>query len=286
MHAFIGAVARKNISASPLSRPTMHSRFRYILKPLIALGMSTASASVAAHFPWWALDTMATGLDTTVAAPAAFGHGPGEGARALDATRLREVLVLRADGQSVDVPVPEAGPIMLPPLEVAGPVVLAARQQRGYWSRGAEGGKPLSREQMPEATSCAYSNNGIKAVLMVRGETAHDASEAQVLTRPVGHPLELLLMRPDGWQAGATIAPRLLHRGQPLAGSTITLSSLDRTQDDADTQQAVTDVNGVAAFTLPGTGRWLLHAHVTEPFDDAEVCDEHSLYATLVFQSH
>ena len=99
--------------------------------------------------------------------------------------------------------------------------------------------------------------------------------------RVLGLPIELIAERnPYELAAGAALPVRLLYRGKPIAGITIT------TFGQADPKHpvpSVTGADGRAQIALPARGAYLLSAiHMFEPARDSKAHWE-SLWASLTF---
>jgi len=97
----------------------------------------------------------------------------------------------------------------------------------------------------------------------------------------LGLPLELVAeTNPYTAAPGQTIVVRLLHRGEPLAGATV--SARNPARPDMRLVQR-TDSDGRAAFRLPQGGFWLVRAIHMLPSSRDSGADWESLWASLTF---
>lgn len=226
-----------------------------------------------AHFPWLAV--VAQSGTAPLSARVMFGHGPAD-AVPLPAARLEQVVVMGTDGRIVTLqPSAADGTEHVAPALDAAPVMVLALQQPGFWSRKLEGGERLPRNEVPDALSCVYSRNSMKALL------SGAVGTGSVMQQAVGHPLEIL---PRG---GLDIGPDIARlrvavrfEDQPYAGR-VSLIPLDGAGPKPQLFDAGPD--GLFNIHVPAAGTWMLYARTTTPYPDQAVCDENGYNATLVF---
>lgn len=100
--------------------------------------------------------------------------------------------------------------------------------------------------------------------------------------RRLGYPLEIMAeQNPATARAGQAFAIRLLHEGKPLADSTVVAVSRDR---PSRLLKAQTNADGVASFTLPEAGVWMVTAIHMLRVTDGAAADWESFWASLTFE--
>lgn len=229
---------------------------------LLTAGLLTACAPALAHFPWIAADV------DDVDAPfieVHFGHGPGD-ATPLPAERLDTITSLDARGAAQTL-TPD-NPAQTRFTLTADAVAVAVIQQPGYWSpKSGGGGERRPRSDVPDAESCVYSRNSLKAML--------DFS-AVATGNDLGHPLEITLdaLSPDD----DALQLRVRFLDAPYTGRL----SLIGVSPEA--RPALFDGDDQGRFTVPrpDAGRWMLYARTTTPYPDTARCDQNGYNATLV----
>jgi hypothetical protein len=107
------------------------------------------------------------------------------------------------------------------------------------------------------------------------------SAAAAVATARVGHTLEIVPERdPLALPPGEPLPVRLYFQGQPLAGATVELISLDVIGGRLTRQ--VTDAEGRASLSLPRVGSWLVNAIWSTPADRPDA-DYETIFASLTF---
>ena len=134
------------------------------------------------------------------------------------------------------------------------------------------------REQGKPETNIRESYTRNAKLLLGVGAAKGGAAGAD---RALGLPLELIAeQNPYTTEPGATLPVRLLYKGEPMAGLTITTFN-DR--DPKNPSQTVTDAAGRALIALPTTGAYLVSAvHMFEPSPGTDA-DWESLWVSLTF---
>lgn len=240
------------------------------LRPLLMLAGLLASGLGQAHFPW--LQASPQTAAAPLSAVAMFGHGPAD-ATPMAAARLANMAVVDGDGVVTLMSSGDGAAAEHEASEtVTTPVMVLARQRPGFWSRKEEGGERLPRNQVPDAVSCVYSRNSMKALLGTGAEAA--------ARQPVGHPLEIvpvvgLVAAADGARLRVTVR----FGDQPYPGR-LSVIALDEGGPRPELFDA--DEHGHFEVRLPSPGRWMLYARTTTPYADPSVCDENGYNATLV----
>ena len=106
-------------------------------------------------------------------------------------------------------------------------------------------------------------------------------SQSQV-TKPMGLPLEIVPeVSPYGVPRSGTLPVRVIYAGRPLAGALVKLTNLEH--DASPLEVILTDHEGRATFTVPGSGRWLLNVIWTKPLPASEEADFETVFSSLSF---
>jgi uncharacterized GH25 family protein len=102
------------------------------------------------------------------------------------------------------------------------------------------------------------------------------------VTQPLGLKLEIIpQVSPYAQPRPAKLPVRILYEGHPLAGALVKLMNLE--QDLASPIESLTDVTGVATFTMPKRGSWLVSMVWTTRLDDAADADYETTFSSLTF---
>lgn len=247
----------------------MHHAFHRWTPVFAVLGWLAAGAAQA-HFPWVVAEHAVSEPDAPLTALVLFGHGPGEDARPLAASRVAQLRLIGSDGAEQGLqPADDDRWRSRESVAQAAGALLTGTQEPGYWSRTPAGGQRQSRQALDNVSHCSYSQNGFKALL--GGVTGI----ADAVAAPMGHSLEIVPREMRGEDPRA-LRVRVLLRGAPTAVA-LTVTAI--------AEETVTEIpvgaDGEAAASLAGEGPWLLHAQYSEAYGDAAVCDERSFNATL-----
>jgi uncharacterized GH25 family protein len=74
---------------------------------------------------------------------------------------------------------------------------------------------------------------------------------------------------------------RVLYEGRPLAGALVKL--MDLAEDLTGANESVTDDAGMASFSMPTRGSWLVSVVWTRRLDDAADADYETTFSSLTF---
>jgi uncharacterized GH25 family protein len=118
-----------------------------------------------------------------------------------------------------------------------------------------------------------------KAIVQVGSSSARTQGQVD---KPVGLPLEIIPeQNPYGVPRPATLPVRVIYAGRSLAGALVKLTNLD---DDAlPFEVHLTDRDGRATFTMPGSGSWLLNVIWTKALPRSEQTDFETIFSSLSF---
>ena len=102
------------------------------------------------------------------------------------------------------------------------------------------------------------------------------------VTRPLGLKLEIVPQVSPYADPHPTRLPlRVLYEGRPLAGALLKLMNLD--QDLTGANQTLTDGAGMASFSMPTRGKWLVSVVWTRRLADDADADYETTFASLTF---
>lgn len=245
------------------SAQAFSERCRRLVRFAAAAWLFTVAAIVSspasAHDAWIALPPAGPEIR--------FGH-VGE-PEALDATRVRQVEALDADGKVLTVvQVPGERAVRLTIEGRAALIALA--YDNGYWTRapGASASVNLPRNEVAGARSGAH--------VVKFGKTVVQWSP--VVTRPLGQVLEIVPLAESAPAAGDRLAVRVLWQGRPLAGARVLYDSAA-----ARPPVARADDTGRAEVPVSRGSQFLSVSH-RAPLADDPRADSESVSANLVFE--
>lgn len=241
----------------------------------LLLGLLPLAAT--AHYPWLEPETFAPEAGSALEFQVGWGHRFPQDGR-LTGDRLSSALLVGPEGVSHSFVPPDGERFVTPPLADSGPHLLAVTQARSYYSRTPQGGRRASRAEYPDALTCSYSGNAMKAVL---GQGTGEG----VVDRVLGHALELVpMVNPAMLGAGDTLAVRVLLHGKPYHGPVSAVYAGFQGAEGEYPVSVDTDADGIARVPVDRPGDWLVRVQVREPFEDTRQCDHHSYSATLTFR--
>jgi uncharacterized GH25 family protein len=118
-----------------------------------------------------------------------------------------------------------------------------------------------------------------KAIMQVGISNVRTHGEVE---KPVGLPLEIVTeQNPYGVPRPAILPVRVIYEGRSLAGALVKLTNLE---DDASPFEVhLTDREGRATFTMPGSGSWLLNVIWTKALPRSEPTDFETIFSSLSF---
>lgn len=158
-----------------------------------------------------------------------------------------------------------------------------------FWLKNADGQwfQDKNLKDVPNATHCEQTQMFAKSLLVVGKQY-----RAQMATQPIGQMLEIVpLKNPLTVKAGEFIPIQVLYQGKALVGATITATADTVLAKDPDSKNAhreiqgysaKTDKDGKANFVPLIEGLWKLRVNHKADFEQSDVCQYHSLYATLM----
>lgn len=118
-----------------------------------------------------------------------------------------------------------------------------------------------------------------KSIVQVGNPRRHAPTH---VTEPLGLKLEIVpQVSPYAQPRPARLPVRILYDGRPLAGALVKL--MDLGQDLASPIESLSDVAGVASFTMPKRGNWLVSVVWTKRLVDAADADYETTFASLTF---
>lgn len=240
--------------------------------------LGVLSATAAAHYPWLTLDSHLPSDGQPLSFEVGSGHSfPVDGT--LSADRLESLVVVGVQGEHAIALVEKAERFTVEPALLEDAALLVGVQRSSYYSRTPEGGRRGSKREFPDARSCSYSNNTVKAMV-------GSAMAAGAAGKPLGHAFEVLPEAgPGALSAGSVLPVRVLFHGKPWPGEVSAIyAGYEKAEGEADYPvQVTTDVEGRVEIPLDRAGQWMLRVSTSEPYPQAEVCDQLNYNATLTF---
>ncbi len=161
--------------------------------------------------------------------------------------------------------------------------------------------------QLPDTKFTAYlEHEGLRDIAAQRAEQGHREVERECYTRALkslvrvgqgplgdlhrrvlGHRLELVLLdNPQALDPGDVLRARVLYRGKPLVGATVTAhrrAASGKGKGKVSTKTVRTDAQGQARITLDEAGHWLLRMVHMEACKGCTHTDWESYWASFSF---
>ena len=169
-----------------------------------------------------------------------------------------------------------------------GSYIVAGEYKPTFWSKNAEGWKQADMKDTPKATYCELTSMYGKNIVNV----GHESAGIDVITKQIGHELEIVPMdNPANINVSDRFKVKVLFRGEPLAGATLTATfdgfdTADNTKTHKVEAQAFSDVtgdDGTVDIIPLRQGFWKAQITHEVPFKDQAQCQKAKHYATLTF---
>ncbi len=228
-----------------------------------------------AHFPWI---TLHDGDDATQVREFEFGwghHFSDDGN--LSADRIDSIKLAEPGGAIRDISVKDGVVYTIDELDAAGMYTIAAVQKGGYYTRTTQGGRSGSKTDHPNAISCGFSNNTMKA-LFSKGDSNQDAAHI------LDHPLEIVpLADPAELNPNEMFPVKVLFHGKPFTGM-ISATWEGFQESDAFAIEKQVNKDGTVEIPIRNKGLWMIMVHTSEDYPDPDVCDRLNYTATLTFR--
>ncbi len=157
-----------------------------------------------------------------------------------------------------------------------------------FWSKNSNGWQQVSLRDMPDAEYCEQTRMYAKNIVNV----GHESATKSVITRPVGHGLEIVpLDNPANIRVGEAFPVKVLFNGEPLPDATLTATFDGFSEADPKVHkveaQAFSDTtlaDGSTKIIPLRHGFWKARVVHKTDFPDAQSCQKLASYATLTFQ--
>lgn len=108
------------------------------------------------------------------------------------------------------------------------------------------------------------------------------AASQDRLSKPIGLPLEIVPeASPYAVPRSASLPVRVIYAGRPLAGALVKLTDLKN--DASPFEVHLTDHEGRASFSMPGSGTWLLNVIWTKALPRSAETDFETVFSSLSF---
>ncbi|PVX40621.1 putative GH25 family protein [Pasteurella langaaensis DSM 22999] len=169
-----------------------------------------------------------------------------------------------------------------------GSYIVAGEYKPTFWSKNAEGWKQADMKATPNASYCELTAMYGKNIVNV----GHESAGINVISKQIGHELEIVPMdNPANINVSDPFKVKVLFRGEPLAGATLTATfdgfdTADNSKTHKVEAQAFSDVtgdDGTVAIIPLRQGFWKAQITHEVPFKDATQCQKAKYYATLTF---
>ena len=166
---------------------------------------------------------------------------------------------------------------------------MAAEYQPTFWSKNKEGWQQTDMKAMPDAEYCEQTRMYGKNVVNV----GHDSADTKVVTRPIGHGLEIVPMdNPANIHVGERFKVKVLFNGEPLPNTVLTATfdgfdTSDRSKTHKVEAQAFYDKtgdDGTVEIIPLRQGFWKANVEHKVDYADQKICQKLSSYSTLTFQ--
>lgn len=170
-----------------------------------------------------------------------------------------------------------------------GSYLVTAEYRPTFWSKNKAGWKQADLQAMPDADYCEQTRMYGKNIVNV----GHESAGTAVITRPIGQSLEIVpLDNPANIRVGDKFKVKVLYKGEPLAGATLTATfdgfdTSDRSQSHKTEAQAFSDTvaaDGTVAIIPLRQGFWKASVEHKTDYPDQKICRKTAGYATLTFQ--
>lgn len=170
-----------------------------------------------------------------------------------------------------------------------GSYIVSAAYQPTFWSKNQAGWKRESLKEMPDAQYCEQTRMYGKNIVNI----GHDSADTRGIVRPIGQLLEIVpLDNPANVRVGELFKVKVLYRGEPLAGATLTATfegfdMSDRSKTHKVEAQAFSDVtaaDGTVDIIPLRQGFWKASVEHKTDFADQSVCQKEATYSTLTFE--
>ena len=162
-------------------------------------------------------------------------------------------------------------------LSQEGTYIVAAQRKAGFYTKTAQGGKPISKKGLDDVIRCSYSHMCMKAVANVGKGTQVDTV--------VGHPIEIIpLQNPVNLKAGDYLPIRVLLDGKPYSGDVFATYMGFSTEKNTFAYATTTDKKGHARIRILEQGIWMIKVAHQIPFPDPQECDVQSYIGTLTLK--
>jgi len=163
-------------------------------------------------------------------------------------------------------------------LTIPGAYIIAATRIPGFHTKTAQGYKSSSKKGLDHVLSCSFSHMSMKAVINV-------GDGKGVVDKPVGHDLEIVLMKnPVDVRAGEAMPVKVLYKQKPWSGMIFATYAGFSTEKETFAYATKTDKNGQGKIRMLQPGVWLLKVSQEETYPDPLECDIESYVASLTFE--
>ena len=240
--------------------------------------------SANAHMLWLTPESNAVSVGESVQIEIGFGHEYPHG-KMEKKGMLASVYAVAPDGTEIDAEATSPSTYTFTP-EQEGIYRIYSALKPGFVSNTVSGRKLGNKQSLENVVDCfAYRISAVTAIRCGQSE----AGEAKR-----GNPeLDIVPVRdPANLGKGDTLALKVLFKGKPLAGASITPAAAahhhggghSHGHGHSHNANVETDSDGIARIKLKSDGWWLFTARHQMPYPDRDKCDSYSYSTSLTIE--
>ncbi len=251
---------------------------------LVFLAFLTLQAACAhAHFLWMNPNTYGPEPGEGISISFGFGHAFPYSGEFLEKASFEAITLTGPDGKRSFISLVGGHVVYpIPPLpSQSGTYMVSAAKKGSYFTKTAQGARPVPKNQAEGAISSVFLSCSSKALL------AAGTPGGKGYAGAAGTDMELIpLEDPTALRPGAYLPIRVLLRGKPLADIFVnaTYDGFSPWGKIAFAYSTKTDGEGIAHIRIDRRGVWLIMARHKAPCPDPSLCDMEILNTTLTFE--
>lgn len=241
------------------------------------LALFFAPLTAHAHFPWITLTDFTPQKGASLLMTIGWGHHYPLGGF-LKENALKDIVLIGPGKNTPNIIYTSEVELQSESgLSREGTYIVAAQRKAGFYTKTAQGGKPMSKKGLDNVIRCSFSHMCMKAVANVGKGTQADAV--------VGHPLEIIpLKNPVDLRTGDYLPIRVLLNGKPYHGEVFATYAGFSTDKNTFAYATATDKKGQARIRILQQGIWMMKVAYEVPYPDPQECDVQSYIATLTLK--
>ena len=230
-----------------------------------------------AHYPWLNLSDYSPKKGAKIAGTIGWGHHyPLDGFMKQD-----ELTSIKATGPgNTPMEVSFSSPLEWETSEGIsndGNYIVSAERKPGFYTKTAQGGKPVSKKGLEGVISCNFSHPSMKAIASL-GTGGNVATKASL-------PLEIIpLDDPGALRVGDYLHLQVLFQGKPYSGEVYATYAGFSSDSGTYAYFTSTDKEGHARIRILQPGPWLIRSENKTAHPHPEECDFETYSTTLTFE--